>query len=130
MGGCSGKTEPIEELRVITGSKVPSRGGFMPCFIKFPQCADWYLVFGYNIPYETTRLSSQHDELTGTFTHFPEIRGSYSPPNRNEILHIRDGGYEYLTLERINGVTCITAGTLECLTAELAYPLLARHGKP
>lgn len=115
-------------LRVVFGTQIPSRGKSMPTS-DIRIRSDFYLVFGRNIPYEITIASQAKPEPTRTFSHFRKLPCKYSRPAANEVLHIRENEYEYLTLERINGATRIIAGTLQCLTAELAHPLFAKHGK-
>lgn len=101
-----------------------------PClYLEFGICSDIDLVFGRNIPYEITIAGQAKPEPTRTFSHFRKLPRGYSRPAANEVLHVRDDGYEYLALERRNGATRIIAGTLQCLAAELAYPLFAKHGK-
>lgn len=115
-------------LRVVFGAPIPSRGKFV-FTSNFGIRSDSRLVFGRNIPYEITIASQVKPEPTRTFSHFRKLPCEYSRPAANEVLHIREDDYECLTLERINGATRITSGTLQCLTAELAHPLFAKHGK-
>lgn len=114
-------------LRVVFGTPIPSRGKFM-FILDSRTCSDLCLVFGRNIPYEIT-IDGPKSEPTRTFSHFQKLPHKYSRPAANEVLHVREDDYEYLTLERINGATRIIAGTLQCLTAELAHPLFAKHGR-
>ncbi|KAH8147540.1 uncharacterized protein LAJ45_08367 [Morchella importuna] len=83
-------------------------------------------VFGRDTSQET--IDDDEMDFTGTFHYFAESNRKYVRPGRNEVLHIRDGGREYITVERINGVCSITAGVFECIVAELAHPVLTPHG--
>lgn len=120
-------TELHRELHKYENIKVQTTGSTNSFKVnQRDPFANLLIVFGRDTSQET--IDDDEMDFTGTFHYFAESNRKYVRPGRNEVLHIRDGGREYITVERINGVCSITAGVFECIVAELAHPVLTPHG--